>query len=89
MNTIKLKRKEGADGYFVNSLGRLETINRSFLDNPDLSVVGLVKENERIWFIRTDEVDGDDQVWVEATFKEVQEYQRTGQKDFLKKDMSL
>lgn len=87
MGAIKLKRREGADGYFVNDQGRLQILNKSLFANRAMSVVGLVKENEGVWFVRSGEMEDGDMIWVEATFAEVQEYQRTGNKDFLKTDL--
>ena len=88
MSDIKLKRREGADGYFVNDKKRLSILNKALLADEKLSVIGLVREKENVWFIRGDEKDQGDTLWVEASFQAVQEYQRTGQKDFLKEDMA-
>ncbi len=86
---VKLKKREGSDSYFINDGKRISAINESFLSNSDLSVIGVVKENERTWFIRSDDVENGDVIWVEATFDEVARYQETGKKDFLKEDLPL
>jgi hypothetical protein len=88
MHSIKLKKREGADGYFVNDMRRLSILNKALLANEELSVVGVVKERKNLWFIRSEEKDGDDALWVEATFKEVKEFQLTGKKDFLKTEIA-
>ena len=77
-----------SNGYFVNDKKRLSILNKSLLADEGLSVIGLVRESKSIWFIRGDEKDQGDTLWVEASFQEVQEYQRTGQKDFLKENMA-